>query len=107
LPIRYFSNTKVFETWYASFYKLIEMHDGFIMILDEVLNLLFNIISTKRKNIMSKDFFFPLILHVCSLMFCDWFCKYSTFVLDFSNSANVGAKPKAILGPCDGRSKST
>jgi hypothetical protein len=44
MPIRFFFNTKVFETWYASSYKLIEMHDGCLMILDKVLNLLSNII---------------------------------------------------------------
>jgi hypothetical protein len=35
-----FSYTKFLKIWYAIYYKLNEVHDGFIMIPEKVLNLI-------------------------------------------------------------------
>jgi hypothetical protein len=54
-----------FETWYPTYYKVNKVHDDFIMILEEVLNLL-SYLYIKNKVLQCQGIFLSLFLHTFS-----------------------------------------
>ncbi len=67
-------HTKEFEIWYVIYYKLNEMHDDFIVILEEVLNF-FNYLYQKEDIVVLILTFFNLFLYAYSQVH-----DFSTFV---------------------------